>query len=182
MTNDVNLGIGRASGMFYTAPAGTALPEYPTATLGQDWVEAGAISQDGITFATNQEFEPLKNWAQEIERLLPSENPGTVQAPIIDTTAASLAVLFEAENIVSTAATTEHGALTKVTIRPTNVNNARAFLFIGKDGDDTFMLGTTNGFISNKDDITFAPTEAITWNATISATEWTFVKDNGQTT
>lgn len=182
MTYDVNLGIGNATGMFYTAPAGTALPEYPTAELGTDWTEVGAISEDGIDFATNQEFEPLKNWAQEIERQLPSENPGTVQAPVIDTTLASMQALFGEANVEHVAATTAHGNLTKVHIAPTSVIDPAAFLFIGKDGDDTFMLGTTKGFISNKDDITFAPTEAITWSATISATNWEFVKDDGQTT
>ena len=42
-SNAVNLGIGAASGMFFHAAAGTALPTYPTETLASAWkdVEIG---------------------------------------------------------------------------------------------------------------------------------------------
>ena len=36
-THDAKLGIGKASGMFFHAPAGTALPTYPTETLANAW-------------------------------------------------------------------------------------------------------------------------------------------------
>ena len=36
-SNDVNLGAGMATGMFFTAPAGTALPAYPSEELAADW-------------------------------------------------------------------------------------------------------------------------------------------------
>jgi hypothetical protein len=48
-----------------------------------------------------------------------------------------------------------------------------------KDGDDMLMLGTSNGIIREIDDITFSPTEAIIWNATIEAASWTFMKEEG---
>ena len=38
-SNAVNLGIGRATGMFYHATKGTALPAYPTETLAAAWTE-----------------------------------------------------------------------------------------------------------------------------------------------
>ena len=49
-SNKVNLGIGLATGMFYTAPAGTTLPAYPSASL-TSWTEVGAVSADGITWS-----------------------------------------------------------------------------------------------------------------------------------
>ena len=56
-----------------------------------------------------------------------------------------------------------------------------AFLFIGKDGDDSFMLGCTEGFINTIDDVTFTATDAITWGATIAAADkFIFAKDDGQ--
>ena len=42
-THDTKMGIGYASGMFYHAPAGTALPSYPTETLPAAWVEVGDV-------------------------------------------------------------------------------------------------------------------------------------------
>lgn len=230
MTNDVNLGIGSASGMFYTAPAGTALPEYPSAPLTQDvytqcstasvydsstdyytksgdvytkatvnqstfeanptdyytkavvnvWTEVGSISADGIVWATKHDFESLKNWANQIERMLPSDDSPTVNAPIIDTTEAALGVVFGADNIHKVTATEDHGELIYVDVNIDTTSEPRAYLFIGRDGDDMFMLGTTRGFLQSLDDISFAPGDPITWNSTIAASTWRFMKDNGQ--
>lgn len=230
MTNDVNLGIGSASGMFYTAPAGTPLPEYPSAPLTQDvytqcstasvydatedyytkagdvytkatvseetfnanktnyytktvvpiWTEVGSISADGITWSTKHEFDSLKNWANQIERMLPSDDSPTVNAPIIDTTEEALGVVFGADNIHVIQATEDHGKIIYVDVNIDTTGEAKAYLFIGKDGDDMFMLGTSRGFLQSLDDISFAPGDPITWNATIAASTWRFAKDNGQ--
>jgi hypothetical protein len=51
-----------------------------------------------------------------------------------------------------------------------------------KDGDDTIAIGTTGGFISALDDITFAPGSPITWNATVNMSKWTMILDDGQVT
>lgn len=179
-SNDVNFGTGYATGMFYHAVESTALPTYPTDTLSNAWKEVGYISGDGITFSPAIASEQLKDWSKTIRRMTPSEDSPTVQAPIISTTAESLKTLFGP--VTAGAASSAHGATSAVTITANTMTDAEAFLFIGKDGDDTFMLGTTKGYVSTVDDITFVPGEAITWNATITADEWTFMKDNGQKT
>ena len=179
-SNDVNLGIGAATGMFFHAPAGTALPAYPTETLGAGWKEVGFISQDGITWHHGRSAEPLKDWSNSIRRQLQSDATGTVAAPIISTTNEVLDTIFGASNVTAAAATTAHGALDSVKVQEGVMSGEEAFLFLMKDGDDTFMLGTTSGFITALDDISFAPGSAITWNATVSADAWTFMKDDGQ--
>lgn len=179
-SNDVNFGTGYATGMFYHATATTALPTYPTETLAAAWKEVGYISADGITFSPAISGEQLKDWSRTIRRMSPSEESPSVQAPIISTTSESLKTLFG--TVTTAAASAAHGATNAVTITANTMTSAEAFLFIGKDGDDSFMLGTTSGYISTVDDITFVPGEAITWNATITADQWTFMKDNGQTT
>lgn len=176
---DVNLGTGRASGYFFHAPAGTALPASPLAELGQGWTEVGYIAEDGITWSTGRSSEPLKDWANKIRRQLQSEPTGTVAAPIISTTGEVLKTIFGAANVTATAATTAHGALVSVDVAEGVVSGEEAFLFIMKDGDDAMMLGTTSGFITALDDISFQPGSAITWNATVSADTWTFMKDDG---
>ena len=101
-------------------------------------------------------------------------------APIISTTKEVLQTLFGASAVVETAATSGHGKLEKIEVKEGVMSGEEAFLFLMKDGDDTFMLGTTKGFITNLDDISFAPGSAITWGATVSADAWTFMKDDGQ--
>lgn len=180
-SNNVNLGIGLATGMFYTAPAGTALPTYPSDTLAADWKEVGAVTADGITWATGKDSDPLRNWAKEIERLMAAEEGGSVTAPLMYTTEETLKVIFGSDNVTVTAADSSHGKLVSVTVAPGVSAAPAAFLFIMKDGDDMLMLGTSKGIVREVGDISFSPTEAITWEATIEAASWTFAKDDGQT-
>ena len=180
-SNNVNLGIGYASGMFYVAPAGTTLPSYPSDDL-TSWELAGAVTSDGITWSTGKDSEPLRNWAKEVERLVSSDEGGTVQAPLMYTNEKTLDVIFGSDNVVVEAADSNHGDLVSVTVAPGVSASPCAFLFIMKDGDDMLMLGTSNGIVRDVDDINFSPTEAITWTATIEAASWKFLKDNGQVT
>lgn len=181
-SNNVNLGIGLATGMFYTAPAGTALPASPMVTPGSAWTSAGAITADGITWTTGKDSEPLRNWAKETERLVGSEEGGSVTAPMMYTTEETLKTIFGEDNVTVSAATQTTGKVVSVTVAPGVSASPMAFLFIMKDGDDMLMLGTEKGIVREVGDITFAPTEGITWEATIEAASWTFAKDDGQVT
>lgn len=181
-SNDVNLGIGYATGMFYHAPASTALPTSPLDTLDPAWEQVGYISADGITWHHGRSAEPLKDWSNSIRRQLQNDATGTVAAPIISTTQEVLETIFGASNVTTTAANATHGKLVGVEVKEGVMSGEEAFLFLMKDGEDSFLLGTTKGFITNVDDITFAPGSAITWNATISGDAWKFIKDDGQTT
>lgn len=179
-TNNVNLGIGLATGMFYTAPAGTALPTSPMDTLAADWQEVGAVTADGITWSTGKDSDPLRNWAKEVERLVASDEGGTVQAPLMYTNADTLKLIFGAGNVTETAATPTNGNITSVTVAPGVSAEPAAYLFLMKDSDDMILLGTSKGIVRDVDDINFTPTEAITWTATIEAASWTLTKDDGQ--
>lgn len=179
-SNKVNLGIGLATGMFYTAAAGTALPTTPSESLAADWKEVGAVTADGITWATGKDSDPLRNWAKEIERLMASDEGGTVTAPLMYTNEDTLKAIFGSDNVTVEAANASHGNVVSVTVAPGVSAEPAAFLFIMKDGDDMLMLGTSKGIVREVGDVSFSPTEAITWEATIEAASWTFAKDDGQ--
>lgn len=180
-SNKVNLGIGLATGMFYTAPAGTALPTDSSSAL-TSWTEVGAVSADGITWSTGKDSDPLRNWAKEVERLIASDEGGTVKAPLMYTEEKTLKAIFGSDNVTISAATAQHGKTVSVTVEPGVSAAPAAFLFVMKDGDDMIFLGTTKGVIRDVDDISFAPTDAIIWSVTIEAASWTFLKDDGQVT
>ena len=179
-TNKVNLGIGLATGMFYTASAGTALPSSPLETLTSDWAEAGVVTADGITWATGKDSDPLRHWAKEDERLIASDEGGTVTAPLMYTNQKTLETIFGKDNVTVSAAAGTHGNIVSVTVAPGVSAEPAAFLFLMKDGDDMLMLGTSKGIVREVSDVSFAPTSAITWEATIEAASWTFAKDDGQ--
>ena len=173
--SEVLLGGGYASGMFYTAPAGTALPTYPGASLSA-WTEVGDVDADGIT-VTLRDNTTLKNWAGEPKRVIPSTDPATIKGKIMDTTEQVLKTVFGSSNVIKTAASAQHGELLSVNLdsRPSTA----AFLFIMKDGDRMTYLGTSNGLISEVGDISYKGDEAVEWDVTIQGI-WTQVTDDGE--
>lgn len=179
MANEVILGGGNPVGMFFRAPAGTTLPAYPGETLDPAWVHVGDVAEDGISWSTGRNFTPIKNWAMEIKRMLPSTDPQTIKVPIMDTTEESMKTIFGDGNVTVTPATATHGVVIDVDTSSLNTPSESAFLFLMKDGDTMSFLGTSSGFISALDDITCKATEAINWNATISSSAWHFVTDDG---
>lgn len=176
--SNVLIGKGNATGMFFTAPKGTALPTYPGETLGADWTEVGAITSDGITL-TLPSGDVLRNWALVAERKINTEN-GTVQAPIMYTTEKVLETLFGANNVTHVAATATHGNLDSVELAPDVSADPAAYLFLMKDGDKLAMLGTSDGLVTEIGDVSFSPDAGVTWEATIDAS-WTFMIDDGDT-
>lgn len=175
--SNVLIGAGRATGMFFTAPKGTSLPATPSASLGADWAEVGAITEDGITFSLPS-GDVLRNWALVAERKINTEN-GKVTAPIMYTTKKVLETIFGSGNVTHTAASSQHGNVDSVEIAPDVSAEPAAYLFLMKDGDKLAMLGTENGLITEIGDVAFSPSEGATWEATIDGV-WTFAVDDGQ--
>lgn len=180
-THSVNLGIGResASGMFFYAPKDTALPTSPAATLASAWSEVGDVSEEGVSWTPIGSITTIRNWAKEAKRNY-SEEPGSASASIIFTTEDALKAVFGDEAVEVTAATSSYGKIITLTPKAEYIEPL-AFLFIGKDDDDMFMLGTTSGIVTSVSDVSFAPNGTITWTPTIEG-DWVFVKDDGQKT
>ena len=93
----------------------------------------------------------------------------------------TLKAIFGSDNVSVVAADSSHGNLVSVTVAPGVSASPAAFLFLMKDGDDMLMLGTGKGILREVGDIAMSPTEAITWECTLEAAAWTFMKDDGQT-
>ena len=164
-THDVKLGIGDVSGMFYHAPAGTALPATADAALSAAWEEVGYVSQDGLTVAVNATTEGIKDWANRIVRMVVTDSDETAQASVITTTEETLATVLGEDN-VSVAGGTITAGLTLSTLPP-----EEAFLFRMKDGDDMIIIGCTKGQITALENLTFQPGSAISWTPTITVLE-----------
>ena len=175
----VLVGAGLATGMFFTAPKGTALPAYPGASLSADWAEVGAITEDGITLSLPN-GDVIRNWALVAERKINTEN-GQITAPIMYTTKKVLETLFGSNNVTHVAANSSHGNLDSVELAPDVSAEPAAFLFLMKDGDKLAMLGSSDALITEIGDVSFTPSEGATWEATIDGT-WTFMVDDGAIT
>lgn len=186
MRETIMLGTGTddATGYFFHAPAGTAIPEDPTAALPVAWKSVGYVTQDGITFTPDKSTTDLKDWANKARRTIMTDHNETVQAPIMETTEETMKVIFGSENVTVTDATTTAGKKISVNLSSSSLPEPEAFLFVMKDGDTVAMLGCSKGQITELGDITMAPSDAITWNATIKGLDdgWQLITDDGTPT
>lgn len=160
---DVKLGTGRATGMFYHAPAGTALPTSLATTLPEAWVHVGDVSDTGITLAFNKSVTNLKNWANVIKRAIQTDHSETIQSPIMDTTAEVFKTVFGDDNVVTAS------SKTTVSLSDADLPDQEAYLWVMKDGDDMIAIGCSYGQITAVDNVAFTPGDAIRWTPTITA-------------
>lgn len=161
--SDVKLGLGLSTGMFYHAPAGTALPTDPTSSIPGTWKHVGDVSDAGITLAFNKSTTNLKNWANAIKRVIMTDHSETIQAPIMDTVEEALKAVVGASNV------TKAGGVVTVNLSDGELPPEEAFLWVMKDGDDMMMIGCSYGQVSAVDNVTFAPGAAINWTPTVTA-------------
>lgn len=183
-THDAKLGIGKASGMFFHAPAGTALPTYPTETLASAWEHVGDVTDAGITLSFEKSTTNLRNWANKIKRIVLTDHAETVQAPVMDTTEESLKTVLGSAAVTTTAANAQHGKIVTAALSQSALPPEEAYLFLMKDDDDAIALGCTKGQITAMDAVTFAPGSTINWTPTITAQDdgWKIITDDGQKT
>ncbi len=177
--SEVLVAAGKATGMFFKAPKGTAAPSTPGTAPGADWTNVGDISEDGISLKLPS-GDVLRNWALAAKRKINTEN-GVVSAPIMDTTQTVLETLFGEGNVSTTAATSEHGNITSVELAPDVSAEPAAYLFLMKDGDTLVSLYSPDALITEIADVPLKGTEAAIWNASIDGT-WTFAIDDGAVT
>ena len=163
-TNAVNIGKGRASGMFLTATSGTALPATLTDTTLGSWGDVvGYISDEGMTLNLSRDKENIKDWANVVRRVVLTDHEETASGSCISTTANALSALF-GEDAVTTATNT-----TTVNLSASDLPAAAAFLFVMVDGDDVLAFGCSEGQISVSDNVSFAPGDAIEWPFEVTA-------------
>lgn len=165
---DVKLGLGLATGMFYHAPAGTALPTYPSETLAGAWTEVGDVTDAGITLALDKSSTNLKNWANVIKRVILTDHAETVQSPIMDTTEEALKAVVGEDNVTTVAAAQGHGAIINVNLSDGDLPAPEAFLWLMKDGDAMIAIGCSKGQVTAVENVSFAPNGGITWTPTIT--------------
>ena len=175
--SNVLVGKGDSTGMAFRAPAGTALPAYPGASLSADWKAIGNVGEDGITMKLPS-GEVIRNWALDPERKNNTE-PGQITVPFIHTTKATLETLVGENNVTYVAANGTHGNLTSVEFAPDVYAEPAAYLFLMKDGNTRAYVGSSHALISEIADVTFNGSDPVSWNSNIDGT-WTFMSDDGE--
>ena len=126
------------------------------------------MTADGITLTMEKSTENLKNWANQLKRVILSDHSETIQAPIMDTTEEALKTVLGADNVTVTPAAGGHGKLIKASVSSSDLPDPEQFLFLMKDGDSMIAI-MCKGQIQSVEAVSFAPGASINWTPTITA-------------
>ena len=165
-TNAVNIGKGRATGMFLTAVSGTALPTTLTEQAISSWgTVVGFVSDDGMTLNLSKDKQNIKDWSNTIRRVVMTDHEESASGSCISTDATALAKLFGSAAVASSTAT----KTTTVNLSASDLPAAAAYMFVMVDGDDILAFGCSEGQISITDNVSFKAGDAIEWPFEVTA-------------
>lgn len=109
------------------APVGTAVPKDATAKLGAEFVQAGYVSEDGVSLSADYSTTDIKDWSKSTIRTVLDEFTGEISFQFMQTDLETLQILFGEDNVVASGK--------NITVK---MNSAlpprRTFVFDVKDG------------------------------------------------
>lgn len=166
VTNEVNIGRGRATGMFLTAASGTALPAtLDDATITAWGTEVGYVSDEGMTLNLSRDKENIKDWSNTIRRVVLTDHEESASGSCISTDLTALTALFGSGAVTSSGTP----ATTTVNLSAGSLAPTAAYLFVIVDGDDLIAFGCTEGQIAVTDNVSFTAGDAIEWPFEVTA-------------
>lgn len=104
--SNVTSGKPNILGAVYVAPIGTDLPTSTTATLDDDFVSLGYLSEDGLTNSNSPESESIKAWGGDTVLIVRSTKDDTFAFTLIEALNEEvLKVVYGADNVSGTLST-----------------------------------------------------------------------------
>lgn len=163
-TNYVTTGKPKIGGAVHIAPVGTTLPTAADDTLDNAFVDAGYISEDGITNSNSPETENIKAWGGDIVLTPLTEKADTFAFTMIEALNINvLKTVYGDSNVTGTAATGI--AITANASEP----EAHAWVIdMVYTGGVAKRIVIPNGVISEVGDITYTDSDAVGYETTVS--------------
>lgn len=163
----------KVTGAIKYAPLGTAIPDLAditksAVTLDQNFAGNEYVSEDGLTLTPSTSTTEIKDWSGATVRKVLESFDGTLSWTMISTNASALGIAFGQDNIETVAATTTDGAKVKAAIGA-YLPDAKAWVFLMKDGDARIVIAVPNGQITEVGEVTFASNAAVGWQVTLTA-------------
>lgn len=162
-----------ASGAIKHAPLGTALPtltDVKPASVKLDEAFTGNeyVSGDGLTFTPEISTADISEWGGATVRKPIESANYTFSWTMISTNENALGIAFGADNVEASAANTQHGNQLRVSLGARQPE-AQSWVFLMKDGNARIVIVVPNGQVTEVGEVTFAATEAVGWNVTLTA-------------
>lgn len=155
------------TGAVLKAAIGATAPTDARTALGTGWSSAaGYLSENGITLNINRSTTPIKDWGLNNVRTATTDFTTNITGEFLQMDKDTAEMLFGAENVTYTAATTTEPAKLKISIGPSMPDPA-AFAFNMKDGNRRGRLYIPNGQITTVGSPTFVPGSGNVWPFTM---------------
>lgn len=161
----VTAGKPKVGGAVFRAPLGTTLPTDATTALNEAFVDLGYCSEDGVTNANTIESDDIKAWGGDTVLTLQTDKTDTFSLTFIESLNPNvLKAVFGDANVTGAFATgisvnvnaseqTEHAWVIDMLVK----GNAKKRIVI------------PSGKISEVGEVTYADSEAVGYNVTITA-------------
>ena len=82
---NITIGLPKAGGAIYFAPAGTTLPTDASTSLSAAYVNLGYVTEDGVTLNTAEESDTIKAWGPETVMVNQTDYTETVTFNLLET-------------------------------------------------------------------------------------------------
>lgn len=169
MANKVGVGKGntKAAAYLYTAPEGTPLPTDAKTALPAEYTALALVSDEGVTFSVDSDSSDIKDWGGRTVQTVRSGRTETAKFSLIETNMAAMKQVY-GESAVS-------GTEDKFTIDHAAAEAATLVYVWEVLLSDTQIkrIVAPRGKMSELDDITYAPGDAVAYPITIKCLEGT---------
>lgn len=159
-------GPDRVTGAVLSAPLGTPLPTSIDDELDSAFEDNGFVTEDGLTLSQSLSFDDIKEWGGTLVRSIQSAFDPTLAWTFLETTDRTMNVVFGDANVTATANTVSTGSLLKI-IGSAEQVEPRVFVFRMKDGVRKTMVTVERGQVTDRGDISYTRTGAVTYPVTL---------------
>lgn len=88
--SNITIGLPKANGAVFWAPAGTSLPSDATTSLSGSYINLGYISEDGVTHSTSEESNSVVAWGKDVVITAQTAYSESVSINLLETVRASV--------------------------------------------------------------------------------------------
>lgn len=150
------------TGGVFAGPTATAVPTDATTALAAGLVELGYVSDAGLSQTVDSDTTNIVAWGGDTVKTVRTTHDVSYTLAFIETSAAVLAEVFGADNVVTAT------GLTTVSINSAELPR-RVFVFEMQDSGKRVRVVVPNGQITNLDDLSWTDGDPVSYPVTISA-------------
>lgn len=155
MANDASKVRVGATGVVSHAPLATAVPTDTTTALNVAFVDVGYISDDGVSATIDQSNTDVRAWGGDLVRRITSEFGFSFTFTMLELNANSVAAFYG------------NGSATAWEVKSNQIRKSWVIHIV--DGAKIRRIVVPDGEVTDRGDITFATTEAIGYEVTVTA-------------